>query len=177
MLTKIITSSPSSITAPVPPAKGNRSGELVAARPARAHPGRLGIKKTGEFSNAKIGENYSATDSPVRPCCAKKFKAAPPGGMEPGSPFGENLHALVIYLCFTQAWRGFRPTSSASKSAKAPSSTCWTPPVTPSRARRGTSARVSCREPSCNPTRPASGPATELVAVGVPPSRQRRLRR
>jgi hypothetical protein len=22
--------------------------------------------------------------------------------MEPGSPFGENLHALVIYLCFTQ---------------------------------------------------------------------------
>jgi transposase len=64
MLTKIITSSPSSITAPVPPAKGNSIGELVAARPARAHPGRLGIKKTGEFSNVKIGENYSATDSP-----------------------------------------------------------------------------------------------------------------
>jgi transposase len=38
----------------------------------------------------------------VRPRCAKKFKAAPPSGMEPGSPFGENLHALVIYLCFTQ---------------------------------------------------------------------------
>jgi transposase len=35
-------------------------------------------------------------------CCAKKFKAAPPSGMEPGSPFGENLRALVIYLRFTQ---------------------------------------------------------------------------
>ncbi len=38
----------------------------------------------------------------VCPCCAKKFKAAPPGGMEPGSPFGENLRALIIYLRFTQ---------------------------------------------------------------------------
>jgi len=38
----------------------------------------------------------------VCPCCAKKFKAAPPSGMEPGSPFGENLRALVIYLRFTQ---------------------------------------------------------------------------
>jgi hypothetical protein len=51
------------ITAPLPPANGNSIGELVAARPARAHPGRLGIKKTGEFSNAIIGENYSATDT------------------------------------------------------------------------------------------------------------------
>jgi transposase len=36
------------------------------------------------------------------PCCAKKFKAPPPAGMEPGSPFGPNLRALVIYLRFTQ---------------------------------------------------------------------------
>ncbi|MGB6709924.1 MAG: transposase, partial [Methylocella sp.] len=36
------------------------------------------------------------------PCCGKRFKAAPPSGMEPGSPFGENLRALVIYLRFTQ---------------------------------------------------------------------------
>jgi hypothetical protein len=43
------------ITAPLPPAKGNSIGELVAAKPAR-----LGIKKTGEFSNAITGENYSA---------------------------------------------------------------------------------------------------------------------
>ena len=36
------------------------------------------------------------------PCCAKKFKAEPPVDMPKGSPFGENLRALVIYLRFTQ---------------------------------------------------------------------------
>jgi transposase len=36
------------------------------------------------------------------PCCAKRFKAPPPQGLEPGSPFGPNLRALVIYLRFTQ---------------------------------------------------------------------------
>ena len=34
----------------------------------------------------------------VCPCCAKRFKAAPPEGLEPGSPFGPNLRAFVIYL-------------------------------------------------------------------------------
>lgn len=32
------------------------------------------------------------------PCCAKRFKAVPPPGLEPGSPFGPNLRALAIYL-------------------------------------------------------------------------------
>lgn len=32
------------------------------------------------------------------PCCAKRFKAAPPQGLEPGSPFGPNLRAFAIYL-------------------------------------------------------------------------------
>lgn len=32
------------------------------------------------------------------PCCSKRFKAAPPQGLEPGSPFGPNLKALAIYL-------------------------------------------------------------------------------
>ena len=36
------------------------------------------------------------------PCCDKKFKAEPPADMPKGSPFGENLRALVIYLRFTQ---------------------------------------------------------------------------
>jgi transposase len=39
----------------------------------------------------------------VCPCCAKPFKAAPPEGLEPGSPFGPNLRALVIYLRSAQA--------------------------------------------------------------------------
>jgi len=34
----------------------------------------------------------------VCPCCARRFKATPPEGLEPGSPFGANLRALVIYL-------------------------------------------------------------------------------
>ncbi len=34
----------------------------------------------------------------VCPCCAKRFRAEPPEGLEPGSPFGPNLRALVIYL-------------------------------------------------------------------------------
>jgi transposase len=34
----------------------------------------------------------------VCPNCAKRFKAEPPVGLEPGSPFGANLRAFVIYL-------------------------------------------------------------------------------
>ena len=39
----------------------------------------------------------------ICPCCAKRFKAPPPAGLEPGSPFGPNLRAFVLYLRFTQA--------------------------------------------------------------------------
>jgi transposase len=34
----------------------------------------------------------------VCPCCARRFKAQPPAGLEPGSPFGPNLRAFVFYL-------------------------------------------------------------------------------
>jgi transposase len=34
----------------------------------------------------------------VCPGCARHFKAEPPQGLEPGSPFGPNLRALTIYL-------------------------------------------------------------------------------
>lgn len=37
------------------------------------------------------------------PCCAKRFKAPPPEGLEPGTPFGPNLRAFVLYLRFTHA--------------------------------------------------------------------------
>lgn len=39
----------------------------------------------------------------VCPCCNAKFKATPPVGLEPGSPFGPNLRAFVLYLRFGQA--------------------------------------------------------------------------
>jgi transposase len=34
----------------------------------------------------------------ICPCCAKRFKASPPPGLEPGSPFGPNLRAFLLYL-------------------------------------------------------------------------------
>jgi transposase len=34
----------------------------------------------------------------VCPCCEKRFKATPPEGYEPGSPFRPNLRAFVFYL-------------------------------------------------------------------------------
>jgi len=37
------------------------------------------------------------------PCCRKRFKAEAPAGLEPGSPFGPNLRAFVLYLRFGQA--------------------------------------------------------------------------
>lgn len=35
-------------------------------------------------------------------CCARKFTAQAPWGLAPGSPFGPNLRAFVLYLRFTQ---------------------------------------------------------------------------
>lgn len=32
------------------------------------------------------------------PCCRKRFKATAPEGLEPGSPFGPNLRAFLLYL-------------------------------------------------------------------------------
>jgi len=36
------------------------------------------------------------------PCCRRRFRAAPPAGLAPGSPFGPNLRAFVLYLRFAQ---------------------------------------------------------------------------
>lgn len=37
------------------------------------------------------------------PCCRERFSAPVPPGLEPGSPFGPNLQALIIYLHITHA--------------------------------------------------------------------------
>jgi transposase len=39
----------------------------------------------------------------VCPGCRHRFRATPPAGLEPGSPFGANLRAFVLYLRFAQA--------------------------------------------------------------------------
>lgn len=31
-------------------------------------------------------------------CCGRRFRAASPAGMPPGTPFGPNIHALLLYL-------------------------------------------------------------------------------
>jgi transposase len=37
------------------------------------------------------------------PCCARRFSAPAPEGLEPGSPFGPGIAALVLHLHITQA--------------------------------------------------------------------------
>ena len=39
----------------------------------------------------------------VCPCCARRFKARPAAGLQPGSPFGPNLRAFALYLRFSHA--------------------------------------------------------------------------
>ena len=36
-------------------------------------------------------------------CCGERVTAAAPGGLEPGSPFGQSVAALVVYLHYTHA--------------------------------------------------------------------------
>jgi transposase len=59
-----------------------------------------------------VGETYDHVEIPLAPavitrvilrrgtcpCCRTAFKAEPPLGMEPRSPFGENLQATVVHL-------------------------------------------------------------------------------
>ena len=51
------------------------SAKLVAIGPARARSGRRGVSKTGEFSNAINGENYSAADRCVLMTATAGFRA------------------------------------------------------------------------------------------------------
>jgi transposase len=39
----------------------------------------------------------------VCPCCRRRFRAVPSAELAPGSPFGPNLRAFVLYLRFAQA--------------------------------------------------------------------------
>jgi hypothetical protein len=116
------------------------------------------------------------------PCCAKKFKAEPPADMPKGSPFGENLRALVIYLRFTQGiaferlstllydMLGLEISEGALVNMLEASRDAFAKQVGAIRAKllSGTLAVGRNR---------AAGRQEQLVAVGVPPSRQRRLPR
>lgn len=55
-----------------------------------------------EIPNIKPDVTRVTLHGGVCPCCAHRFKAEPPEGLEPGSPFGPNLRAFIVYLRFTQ---------------------------------------------------------------------------
>ena len=120
-----------SAAAPPSDAPARRSGEHVralrgrcVAQPARALRGLRPDRDSADRSQITRVSLHGG----VCPCCAKRFKAEAPAGLEPGSPFGPNLRAFVIYLRFTQgvAFERLsrrRKTCSAFRSVKARSST------------------------------------------------------
>src|SRR6266851_655109 len=59
--------------------------------------------KTPDNSSTPPSQGHKASGAADAKPNAKPFKAAPPAGLEPGSPFGPNLRAFAIYLRFTQA--------------------------------------------------------------------------
>ena len=66
---RLITSSPSLITSPSCPPRGEASVSRRADRAARACPGSPVVTKTGEFSNAITGENPLTASCPWRQGC------------------------------------------------------------------------------------------------------------
>jgi transposase len=75
----------------------------------------------------------------VCPCCAKRFKAEPPQDLGPGSPFGPNLRAFVIYLRSVQGVPLARLSDGLKDlfgQAKARWSIFWATAASPSRCRR-----------------------------------------
>ena len=103
------------------------------------------------------------------PCCNKPFKATPPAGLEPGSPFGPNLRAFAIYLRITHAISferlvrlfsdllGVEISEGALVKPKAKK---------PSRSRAAASALNFLPAPFWAPTRPARASARETGGPG-----------
>ena len=118
----------------------------------------------------------------VCPCCAKRFKAEPPQGLEPGSPFGPNLRAFVIYLRSVQGIPLARLSDvlkdlfglDISEGALVEYS------LRQPRALRGADepdqGAASGRHGARLRRNRHEGRQSQLVALGVPPWRQRRLR-
>jgi len=65
----------------------------------------LWVGKTGCAPAASFLKLLSSAELHFRFRCYRtpRFKASPPAGLEPGSPFGANLRAFVLYLRFAQA--------------------------------------------------------------------------
>ena len=117
------------------------------------------------------------------PCCAKKFKAPAPQDMPKGSPFGENLRAFVIYLRFTQGVAfarlstllsdllGIAISEGALINMLDASREAFAAQTNAIRQQLLSGTRLTIRRDG------SAGRQEKLVAVGVPPRGQRRLRR
>src|SRR4051794_26462957 len=106
-----------------PPAEAThpRWGHPGAHRPLCEHPTVVKDMRTATCPHCaadlsgvaqSAGETYDHVEIPLAPavttriilrrgtcpCCRTAFKAMPPAGMEPRSPFGENLRATVVHL-------------------------------------------------------------------------------
>src|ERR1019366_2377721 len=92
----------------VPPSKGQKPSESSTpkdkAKPHAGahrplHPNPTAKRDVFAYRCQGCGADVSRVTlhGGVCPCCAKRFRAEPPEGLEPGSP-GPNLRALVIYL-------------------------------------------------------------------------------
>src|SRR5690349_16104391 len=99
----------------------------------------------------------------VCPCCHERFKATAPTDLPPGSPYGPNLRAFVLYLRFAQAIPFERlacSTCSGLRSAKAHWPTCCTTAHRYSKRKSAPFAAVCCPARCCNPMKHRRGSAS-----------------
>ena len=87
------------------PLPGGPRGAMppLPRRPGRRGPGGGADLRPHRDPRDRSGRDAGGLHGGVCPCCARGFKAAAPAGLEPGSPFGPNLRAFVLYLRFGQA--------------------------------------------------------------------------
>ena len=90
--------------------KPTRRRDMLADRCSRCHADVTGVTQVAVQAYDRIEIPEITPDvtrvtlhGGVCPCCHARFKAAPPAGLEPGSPFGPNLRAFILYLRFGQA--------------------------------------------------------------------------
>src|ERR1019366_4516722 len=112
------------------------------------------------------------------PCCAKRFKAPSPQGLEPGSPFVPNLRAFVVYLRFTQgiSFERLAKLLAPHQRRRAGQHAGGGPPSLRHTDKPDPRAAPVWNRAGIGRDRRA-GRQTELVAMGLPSQGQRRLRR
>ena len=109
-----------------PPGRGRRLGRPGKARALHPDPDRTIAAHLDACPHCQAGFAHQAQSlqheydrielPPVRPdvtrvhlfggacaCCGKRATATAPAGLEPGSPFGRSVEAMVVYLHYTHA--------------------------------------------------------------------------